>query len=521
MHRRAKVELFEQIRREYEFGVGTIAAVARKFGVHRRTVRQALASALPPERKPPARSYPKLEPLRSFIDQILEGDLKAPRKQRHTARRIFHRLCQEMPAINIAESTVRRYVRFRKTQLGLLVREVFVPQAYGWGQEAQVDWYDATVELDGEPISLQFFALRSMASGASFHRAYLRATQQAFLEAHQLAFHYFGGVFRRLRYDNLPLAVKKILRGYRREETERFIAFRSHWQFESSFCNPARGNEKGGVEGEIGYFRRNHLVPVPQVGTLPELNDLLLEACHQDLARVIEGRSLSVGEALAQEREHLLALQAEDFDLSEECFCRVDKKGCVCVRTNFYSTPLPPATQVRVRVLPAFVEVIHEGKEVARHVRSYDQRQQVLDLEHYLDVLARKPGAFAGSRPLKQWREEGRWTAAHDKLWDVLKQRYGTQAGTRLMVELLQLGRQHGYERLRKAIEQALSLGVTDVAAVAYLLRAATFDQQTIAPLPLEEVKRAEHYARPLPEVASYDELLSSALEEPQVEVVL
>lgn len=140
-----------------------------------------------------------------------------------------------------------------------------MPQTYAWGQEAQVDWYEAVAVLGDEEITLQVFGLRSMASGAAFHRAYPRATQQAFLEAHEDAFAYFGGVFATLRYDNLTSAVRKILRGYRREETIRFLTFRSHWQFDATFCTPGEGHEKGGVEGEAGYFRRNHWVPVPQV----------------------------------------------------------------------------------------------------------------------------------------------------------------------------------------------------------------------------------------------------------------
>src|SRR6266852_5089507 len=191
-NRRGKVELYEQIRREYEHGAGTIRAVARKLGVHRRDVRKALASAVPAER--------------------------------------------EMPEREVAESSVRRYVRQRKTTMGLLGQETFVPQSYTWGSEGQVDWYEGWAEFDGESRKAYLFCLRSMASGGAFHRAYPHATQQAFLEAHELAFAYFGGVFRVLRYDNLKSAVKKILRGHQREETARFIAFRSHWGFESEFC---------------------------------------------------------------------------------------------------------------------------------------------------------------------------------------------------------------------------------------------------------------------------------------------
>ncbi|MDQ2777304.1 MAG: IS21 family transposase [Acidobacteriota bacterium] len=265
---RAKVELFEQIRREYEFGIGTIVGVAAKLGVHRRMVREAIGSALPKPRKKPERPRWKLKEAVEFIDAILEADRKAPRKQRHTAHRIWTRIGSELPQCKIAERTVREYVHERKIALGLMVSQTCVPQSYAWGVEAQVDWYEAYADLSGERTKLQVFAMRSMASGAAFHCAYLHATQQAFLEAHELAFAYFGGVFRKLRYDNLTSAVKKILRGHRREETACFVAFRSHWRFEAEFCTPAEPHEKGGIEGEAGYFRRNHWVPVPQAKDL-------------------------------------------------------------------------------------------------------------------------------------------------------------------------------------------------------------------------------------------------------------
>ena len=232
----ARVDLFEQLRREHEFGIGTIAGVAAKFGVHRRMVRQAIAGALPPPHSYPRRAKPKLDGVMSFIDAVLDADQRAPRKQRHTARRIHRRILRAFAGVSVAESTVRNHVRERKRQLGLVLRETFVPQSYTWGQEAQVDWYEAWADLGGERTKLQVFAMRSMASGAAFHRACLHATQQAFLEAHERAFEYFGGVFRLLRYDTLASAVRKILRGHRREETVRFVAFRSHWRFAAEFC---------------------------------------------------------------------------------------------------------------------------------------------------------------------------------------------------------------------------------------------------------------------------------------------
>ncbi|HVB27349.1 MAG TPA: IS21 family transposase, partial [Mycobacteriales bacterium] len=391
------MELFEEIRREYEFGVGTIQGVARKFGVHRRLVREALGSAVPKQRPASPRPRPRLTPVAPFIDTILEADQRAPRKQRHTAHRIYQRIEQELPACPIAESTVRRYVRERKAALWLARRETFVPQTYAWGSEAQVDWYEADADLGGERVTLQVFVLRSMASGAAFHRAFTHATQQAFLEAHEAAFRWFGGVFRTLRYDNLGSAIKRMLRGSRREETARFVAFRSHWRFAAEFCTPAEAHEKGGVENEVGTFRRRHWVPVPQARDLTDLNAQFLRACQADEARTLAGRSQTVGAALLTERAYLLPLAEEGFDLVEVSFPTVNSVGCVKVKTNAYSVPLRAGTSVEVKLSADTVAIWHAGRCVAAHPRGYGRQQEILDLEHYLDVLAHKPGALAGS----------------------------------------------------------------------------------------------------------------------------
>jgi transposase len=506
MERRAKVELFEQIRREYEFGVGTVLGVARKLGVHRRMVRQALANAQPPERKEAEHERPVLAPLIRFIDAILEADRNAPRKQRHTARRIWQRILTEMPERKVAEVTIRQYVRARKQELGWSGRATCVPQSYEPGQEGQVDWYESWAELSGERTLLQVFSMRSMASGAAFHRAYHRATQQAFLEAHEQAFSYFDGVFRILRYDNLKSAVKKILRGHRREETVRFIAFRSHWRFQSEFCTPEEPHEKGGIEGEAGYFRRNHWVPLPNARDLAELNTLLLAACREDERRQIAGHSAPVGAAMVEERAHLLPLAAQGFELTEISFPRVDGLGCVRVRTNLYSVPAPPGRTVEVRLYPTYIEVRDEGRPIARHERCYQRNQQVLDLEHYLDVLERKPGALAGSKPLAAWRARGLWPESYDRLLEALIGRHGKQSGTRQMIQVISLVRQHGHERVRAALEEALNLGCSDAAAIRHLAEATdlTHTRNTIV-----ELAGLQHFERPLPAMTDYDGLLS------------
>ena len=402
---------------------------------------------------------------------------------------------------------MRRYVGQRKRAMGFIRQETFVPQSYAWGQEAQIDWYEAVAELDGEREKLQVFCMRSMGSGGAFHRAYPRATQQAFLEAHELGFRYFAGVFGLLRYDNLTSAVKKILRGYRREETERFIALRSHWKFQAEFCTPGEGHEKGGVEGEAGYFRRNHLVPVPKARDLADLNAQLLAGCRADEGRKIGGWVQTVGEGMQIEHPHLLALSREGFSLAEDSFPRVDRKGCVRVRHNFYSAPVKAGTAVRASVLPAYVEVWQDGRCVARHERGYGNGQEFFNLEHYLEVLERKPGALAGSKPLEQWRQQGRWPTSYDQFWQRLIARHGKQSGTREMVELLLMGREHGYRELDAAFQQALDRGCSDAAAARYLMIEARLDRPTP---PRLEVATLRTYERPLPEVSTYDALLTA-----------
>ena len=229
-----------------------------------------------------------------FIDAILESDRKAPRKQRHTAHRIWVQMQHELAECEIAERTVREYVHDRKIALGFIVRETCVPQSYPWGVEAQIDWYEAYADLAGERIKLQVFAMRSMASGAAFHCAYLHATQQAFLEAHELAFAYFGGVFRKLRYDNLTSAVKKILRGSRREgHSVRGLPFALALRSGVLYASRAPRERRHRRRSRI--FSAQPLGAGAQISGYRRSEPAAVENCQQDEHRLIAGREQTVG----------------------------------------------------------------------------------------------------------------------------------------------------------------------------------------------------------------------------------
>ncbi len=504
----SRVEQFEQIRRDREQEGLSIRELARRHGVHRRTVRQALASPLPPPRRQPERRpAPKLGAYRPLIDGWLLADREAPRKQRHTAKRVWQRLVDEQGA-EVSERQVRRYVRMRRRELGEPVDEVFVPQVHEPGIEAEVDWGEAIVEIAGQRRKVCLFLMRACYSGAAFVIAFERETQQAFLEAHVEAFHFFGGTFALVRYDNLRSAVKQVLRGRRRVEQDRFVALRSHYLFESAFTRRGRegAHEKGGVEGEVGRYRRRRLVPLPRVGSLKELNDLLEDGCFAELERRIAGRGETVREALRVEARVLRPLPIEEFETAEPASPRVDAKALVTIRQNRYSVPVAlVGLRVAARIGAREIVISHAGREVARHPRLHGRYQTAARLDHYLELMQRKPGALKGSLPLRQERERGRWPACFDELWQQIEDRYGASEAASQMVDVLLLARELGPDRVELAVRGALAAGAHDGRAVALLARRSERPEQP----PLFELpERLRSRERPQPTLGEYDALL-------------
>jgi transposase len=503
------VELFEQIRRDRRLEQLSIRELAGRHGVHRRTVRQALDSAVPPPRKQYGRRpRPALDAWVAVIDGWLLADRDAPRKQRHTARRVWQRLVAEHGA-RLAEVTVSRYVAQRRRELGLADIEVTIPQTHLPGAEAEVDFGEFHIDLAGVDVSCWMFVMRLSHSGRAFHLAFGNQAQESFLEGHVRAFEHFGGVPGRIRYDNLKPAVVRVLRGRDRAESERFIALRSQYGFDSFFCRPgvAGAHEKGGVEGEIGRFRRRHLVPVPAVASLAELNDLIAAADAEDDARVITGRPVTVGAAFAAEAGQLLALPGERFDPAVLLQARVDNRSRVSVRQSFYSVPVRyVGRRLAVRLSGFTVQILDGATPVAQHERAFGRYLEVLTLDHYLEVLKTKPGGLPGATALAQAKAKGRFTASHQAYWDAVRRARGDAAGTRALVEILLAHRSLPAATLTAAMDRAVASGCLDPQVVLIDAR-----REPIQLAPVVPIGALARYDRPAPSLTAYDQLLTGS----------
>jgi transposase len=507
MSQRSKVELYEQIRKTRDRDGSSIRALADRFHVHRRDVRAALSSAVPPPRKPLVRSAPVLGPWKATVDGWLEADKTEPRKQRHTARRVWQRLVEEHD-VAVGESTVRRYVAEVRRRQSIPLIEVMVPQHHRLGEEAEVDFGSIHVYLDGLLTELPLFLMRLSASGKGFVRAYLNECQAVFLDGHVRGFEHFGGVPDRIRYDNLKAAVTKVLRGRNRVEAERFVLLRSHYSFDSFFCQPGikGSHEKGGVESEVGRFRRRHLVPVPHVASMAELNELLAEAMGRDDRRHIAHRRIAVGEHFALEAPTLSPLPTERFDVSLVSAHRVDRKSRVSARGALYSVPARlVGRRVDVRVSAETVDVLDGNKVIAEHARAR-KGDEVLVLDHYLEVLKLKPGAMLSATPLARARASGAFTATHERFWTQARRRLGDRDGTKAMIEVLLAHRVLPADAVIAGMHAALTLDCVDPAVVAIEARKQA-ETSTALVLPIGALAR---FDRPPPNLTDYDVLLEA-----------
>ncbi|MEU6192313.1 IS21 family transposase [Streptomyces sp. NPDC047061] len=525
---KSKVDLYAAIRRDARAGA-SYRALMREYGVGFRTVKAALESVWPEPRKKPRPRGTRLDPYKPLIDQMLRVDLDAPRKQRHTVKRIFDRLLDEHGAEAVTYPMVRAYVAGRRPQVaveaGRGVVHAFIPQSHRPGAEAEVDFGDVKVRLAGEQVTCFVFAMRLSYSGKAVHRVFASCGQEAFLEGHVHALSVLGGVpTGKVRYDNLRSAVSRVLSSRSRAENERWTAFRSHYGIDAAYCLPGieGAHEKGGVEGQIGWFRRNHMVPVPEVASLAELNAMIEQWDEEDERRRIGSRPRPVNEYFAVERRLLQPLPDEPFETGRLFSLRVDRFSQISVRTNRYSVPVRFIGRTVRAMLHASELLVYDGQtQIARHERLIAKGQARLDLDHYLEALVRKPGAFPGATALEQARSAGKFTPIHDAWWEAAKAAHGERDGTRALIEVLLMGRHIPHEHLVAGLASAVRAGALTADAVALEARkAAEADEVVAAFIPpvlertnvtsLTERRLAQlpPDTRPLPSVAAYDQLL-------------
>ena len=399
-----------------------------------------------------------------FINQCLKEDQTAPRKQRHTAHRIFERLQEEL-GFQGSESTVR----YRVGQLRKNFSDVYIPLSFGMAEASQVDWGTATVIMNGQKTEVQLFCIRLCHSSAPFVVAFPSQREEAFLEGHILAFTYFGGVTFRYIYDNLKTAVKEGFGRYAKEQ-ESFHRFRAHYAFETSFCNVRAGHEKGLVENLVGWARRNILVPVPEVKDFNEINAIILERCQRYLNHTIRGREASVGELLRQEQTKLLPLPKMDFDPAKLTEHEADHYATVAFDGNRYSVPVELAGEtLTVKGYARTVKIYYQGEAVAVHERLYKKGKTSYQLPHYLNLLELRPRAVWNAKPV---------TAAN--LPDCFRRFAKSSADPdRVMVRLLRLVVVEGLAQVVEALEQTQAVGSDSVQVIEYYLK-----QEKPSPLP-------------------------------------
>jgi len=455
------VELYARVRRACHVDGLSERAAARLFGIDRKTVAKILKHSVPPgyrRSKLPAR--PKLDPFLPIIDQILEADRALPKKQRHTAQRIFERLRDEH-GFTGGITIVTDYVREKKRR----TQEVFVPLAHPPGH-AQVDFGEALGEIGGVRCKLHYFAMALPHSDAFFIKAYPAETMEAFCDGHVSAFAFFGGVPLSILYDNTTLAVAKILGDGTRKRTSTFSELQSHYLFEDRFGRPGKGNDKGNVEGVIGFGRRNFLVPTPRFESFEALNAWLEEQCLKRQDAVLRGHSETIGERLLRDLDALMVLPPTPYDACEKVSTRATSISMVRYRGNDYSVPVAYAHhEVQVRGYVGEV-VIGAGTEViARHRRSYEKADMIFDPLHFLPLLEQKVGALDQAAPLQGWDLPQEFAT----LRRLLEARMG-KPGKREYVQILRLLETFEMDHVHGAVRQALDLGAIGYDAVKHLV---------------------------------------------------
>jgi transposase len=483
------VEIYGRVRRAVRVEGRSQRAVARDFGLSREAVRKMLQYAVPPgyQRQQPIKR-PKLGPWVGVIDAILEDDKQRPAKQRHTAKRIFERLKEEH-GFTGGYTIVKDYVRSAE----LHSREMFIPLTHAPG-EAQADFGEALVMVAGVEQKAHYLTVDLPHSDDCFVAAFPAETTEAFLEGHVRAFAYFGGVPTRILYDNSKIAVARILGCEERQKTRAFSELQSYYLFADKFGRPAKGNDKGKVEGLVGYARRNFMVPIPRVSSWEELNIRLEAESQKRRLRRLRGHTETIGERFERDHAAMLPLPAAPYEACEKIAGRVSSLSLVRYRSNDYSVPTRYGhRQVWVKGYVHQVVIACDSEVIARHERSYERETVVFDPMHYLALLEQKTRALDQAAPLAGWQLPECFAQLRRLLEARLKKH-----GSREYVQVLRLMETFAINEVTHAIEDALKLGTISFDAVRHLLlcrierRPPRLDMENYPHLPVAQVRTTQ-----------------------------
>ena len=501
-----QVQEWERIRQAFHVEGKSLRAIERETGRAFRTVKRMAESESPPGYQlRQERPATVLGPYKERIRELLAENKQLPRKQRWTAQKIFETIQEE--GFVGAASTVRHFVgQVRKE---MRQPAVFLPLEFDPGSDAQVDWGEGEVIMGGQQITVQLFLMKLSYSRRTLMMAFPSQKQEAFFAGHVAAFSFFEGVPQRISYDNLKTAVKEILRGRNRVEQEAFLRFRGHYLFQSHFCTPGAGNEKGQVEHSVGYYRRRFLVPLPDVADFTELNTFLWEQCLADDTRQVDRQPEPIGVMWQAEKAALRPLPSHPF-----ACCRtreVVRNGYsqVTLETNRYSVPTDKAGKALVaKLYPFRVEIYQPGATdpLAVHPRCYDRGQDILDPLHYLPLLQRRPGALKHTKPIRQWRQS--WPPVYEQLLAHLQEKWPEGRGVREFVAILQLHGDHEPQLLAQAIELALSHHCAHLDGVTLCLHQLQQPAPLWSTLDLRDHPRLEGVGSQALAITDYDRLL-------------
>jgi transposase len=472
--------------------------ILRETGMHWKTLKKILEHSEPPGyRQQRPRKRKKLGTFLERIQQILKDDRAMPRKQRHTAKRIWERLREEgfTGGYTVVKDAVRELTQ--KTQ------EVFVPLLHQPG-EAQVDFGHALAKVNGQLRKVAFFVMALPYSDAVYVQAFERECTETFWEGHVRAFEFFGGVPKRITYDNTTVAVSKIL-GKERRLTQGFLQLKSHYLFAHHFCRVARGNEKGVVEGLVKFTRLNFFVPVPQVRDMAQLNTPLRQRCVEDQQRRLRGQPGTKAQLLLEDQKAFLPLPATPFDACRKVSTAASSLSLVRFDGNDYSVPVRWAHHpIVAKGYCNEVVLCADGGEVTSHARIWEDEQVCFEPLHYLALLETKPGALDHARPLSGWTLPECFLLLRRRLE---AERVGD--GTREYIKVLRLLEKHPLPKLRAAVEQALAVGAITRDAVAQFLYPREDWGATL--FSLDGHPHLRHVRVAAPNLASYMELVGGA----------